>query len=50
MAQSAVPTPDHYLPLLYIIGASNHDDKLTIFNQEYQYGSLSMTSIMFDKA
>lgn len=50
MAQSAVPTPDHYLPLLYIIGASNHEDELTIFNQEYQYGSLSMTSIMFDKA
>lgn len=50
MAKSAVPTPDHYLPLLYIVGASDPQDKLTIFNQEYQYGSLSMTSFMFNQA
>lgn len=44
---SSVPTPEHYLPLLYIVGASDSADKLTVFNQEYHYGSLSMTSILF---
>ncbi|MDD3265602.1 MAG: 4,5-DOPA dioxygenase extradiol [Burkholderiales bacterium] len=45
-ALMAVPTPEHYLPLLYILGASSISDKLTIFNQKYNYGSLSMTSII----
>lgn len=43
----SVPNPDHYLPLLYVVGASDATDNLTIFNQEYHYGSLSMTSILF---
>lgn len=47
-ALKAVPTPEHYLPLLYILGMADNDDKLTIFNQIYQYGSLSMTSILID--
>lgn len=44
----AVPTPEHYLPLLYILGAMLPEDEIMIFNQVYQYGSLSMTSVLLD--
>lgn len=44
-ALMAVPTPEHFLPLLYILGMINDTDEITIFNQDYQYGSLSMTSV-----
>ena len=43
----AVPHPDHYLPLLYVLGASSPDDALTIFNDELVYGSLSMLSLRY---
>lgn len=45
-ALNAAPTPEHYLPLLYILGAMISDDEIIIFNQKYQYGSLSMTSVL----
>lgn len=43
----AVPTPDHYYPLLYVLGASNSKDQITIFNDKFVGGSLSMTSYIF---
>ncbi|WP_010253034.1 4,5-DOPA-extradiol-dioxygenase [Myroides injenensis] len=43
----AVPTPDHYYPLLYVLGASNSNDQITIFNDKFVGGSLSMTSYIF---
>ncbi len=43
----SVPTPDHYFPLLYILGASDDNDRLMVFNQRCQYGSLSMTGYRF---
>lgn len=43
----AVPHPDHYLPLLYVLGASSPDEALTIFNDELVYGSLSMLSLRY---
>lgn len=46
-AQLAVPHPDHYLPLLYVLGASVADEPMTIFNDELVYGSLSMLSVRF---
>lgn len=46
-AQLAVPHPDHYLPLLYVLGASIADEPMTIFNDELVYGSLSMLSVRF---
>lgn len=46
-ATYAVPTPDHYLPLLYIMGASQ-DAKPTVFNETYNTGSLSMTGFIFE--
>ena len=40
----AVPTPDHYLPMLYVLGTQGHADKVRIFTEGFQYGSLDMTS------
>ena len=45
---SAFVTPDHFYPLLYVLGASKQDDKLTIFNDSCQLGSLSMTCYLFE--
>lgn len=41
----AIPTPEHYLPLLYILAMSNRDEKITLFNDKEIMGSLSMTSV-----
>lgn len=46
LAQWSVPTPDHYDPLLYMIGAADTDDKVTVYNDACVMGSLSMTSYM----
>lgn len=42
----AVPTPDHFMPILYILGASQ-GEKPYIFNEMRELGSLSMTSYIF---
>ena len=44
----AFVTPDHFYPLLYILGTSKDDDKLSIFNDSCVMGSLSMTSYLFN--
>jgi 4,5-DOPA dioxygenase extradiol len=41
----AIPTPDHYLPLLYALALQDEGDKVTIFNDKPVGGSLSMISI-----
>lgn len=46
-AQFAVPHPDHYLPLLYVAGASAADDALVFSNDALTYGSLDMLSLRF---
>lgn len=43
----AFTTPDHFYPLLYILGASDSADQLSIFNDSCAMGSLSMTSYLF---
>lgn len=45
--QYAIPTPDHYFPLLYTLGVVNKNDNVHIFNDKYVGGSLSMTSFLF---
>lgn len=45
MALMSVPTREHYLPLLYALGAADPGEKVTFFNDEVIYGSLSMRSI-----
>lgn len=41
----SVPTLEHFLPLLYVLGLAHGDEEIKIFNQIYEYGSLSMTSL-----
>jgi 4,5-DOPA dioxygenase extradiol len=38
---------DHFAPLLYILGASEQQDKVSVFNDSCVLGSLSMTSYLF---
>lgn len=47
-ANLSFQTPDHYYPLLYILGASDENDKITVFNDSCTMGSLSMTSYLFN--
>jgi 4,5-DOPA dioxygenase extradiol len=42
----AVPSPEHYLPLLYILSLQEKTDKLELFNDKLVAGSLSMTSLI----
>lgn len=46
-ASLAVPTPDHFYPLVYILGTLTDNDKVEIFNDSCELGSLSMTSYLF---
>jgi 4,5-DOPA dioxygenase extradiol len=45
--RQSIPTPEHFLPLLYILGIKGKDDKPVFFNDKTIMGSLSMTSIKF---
>lgn len=44
----AIPTPEHYLPLLYTLGLKDEKDNTTIFNDNPLGGSLTMTSVKFE--
>lgn len=41
----AIPTPEHYLPLLYALALQEKDEELTLFNDQLVAGSLTMTSV-----
>lgn len=43
--QLAVPTPEHYLPLIYTLGLKDKTDSMELFNDKLLAGSLSMTSL-----
>jgi 4,5-DOPA dioxygenase extradiol len=45
-ANLAIPTSEHYLPLLYILGLQDGDDQIDYFVEGTAYGSISMTSFM----
>ena len=47
-AKLAVPTPDHYWPLIYALGTSLSDDHPYFFNDELVGGSLTMTSVILN--
>ena len=41
----AIPTPEHYLPLLYMLALKEENEKLSLFNDKTVGGSLSMISL-----
>lgn len=45
----AIPTPEHYLPLLYILGMKEKDEPVSFFNDIVEMGSMSMTSFVVGK-
>ena len=45
-AALAVPTPEHYLPLLYALGARRTSDEVRFLNAATTLGSISMTSVV----
>jgi len=47
-AALSIPTPDHYLPLLYTLGVKDKHDALSFFNDKTTMGSISMTSVKLD--
>lgn len=38
----AVPTPEHYLPLLYVAAQRRDDEAVQLFNDRIEYGSIGM--------
>ena len=44
-AKLAVPTPDHFYPLIYSLALQDKNDTIEFFNDKYVGGSLSMTSL-----
>lgn len=41
----AIPTPEHYLPLIYSLALKDEKDELSLFNDKAVAGSLTMTSV-----
>ena len=47
-AALAHPTPDHFYPLLYSMGAAGEESIISYPYEGYEYGSLSMRAVRFD--
>ena len=43
--QLSIPTPEHYIPLLYVLAIKEKTEDLKLFNDKALAGSLTMTSI-----
>ena len=41
----SVPTPDHYLPLLYVLGSRNKTDRIQFPVEGVDLGSISMLTV-----
>jgi len=48
--QLSIPTPEHYLPMLYSLALQGKNDKISFFNDAPVAGSISMTSFKIDRA
>lgn len=46
----AIPTAEHYMPLLYTLALQEKGDQVSFFNDKPVGGSLTMTSVRIDKA
>jgi 4,5-DOPA dioxygenase extradiol len=45
----AIPTPEHYLPLLYVLAMKRENEDISFFNDKPVAGSLTMTSIKINE-
>jgi 4,5-DOPA dioxygenase extradiol len=46
--QLAAPTPEHFLPMLYILALKQDNDTVSYFNDQIVGGALAMTSLIID--
>ena len=49
-AELSAPTPEHFWPLLYVLGARGPHDRVRFVNDRIEYGSLGMTSVVLEDA
>jgi len=49
-ARRAAPTPEHFWPLLYVLGARLPGDSAQLVNDRIEHGSLGMTGVVFEDA
>lgn len=49
-ARLAVPTPDHYLPLMYVLGCRRPGDVASIPLTGFELGTISMTAVVLGAA
>jgi len=45
-ARPSIPTPEHYLPLLYILGLQDQDESAAVIVDGIQNASISMLSVV----
>lgn len=45
--QLAIPSPDHYYPLIYMLGVAAKGERVQVFNDVAALGSITMTSFQF---
>ncbi|HLP28422.1 MAG TPA: hypothetical protein VK147_07270, partial [Candidatus Didemnitutus sp.] len=45
-AQMAIPTDEHYLPMIYALSMAEKNEGLTFFNEQIDLGSVSMRSFV----
>lgn len=46
LARLAHPTHDHFLPLIYLIGLQTENDEISYFNESFDFGTISMRSVL----
>jgi 4,5-DOPA dioxygenase extradiol len=46
-AALSMPTPEHYLPLLYALGAQREDEPVSFFTDRIDLASVSMLGVRF---
>ena len=49
-AALAVPTPEHYLPLLYVLGTQQPGDPVAVPVTGFELGTIGMTSLLVGAA
>ncbi|WP_372796887.1 4,5-DOPA dioxygenase extradiol [Pontiella sp.] len=47
-AKLSIPTPEHYLPMLYILALQEQGEQVSFFNESIDMGSISMRSMVIN--